>query len=187
VTFVLGAARYEGAPTFSAYLDSVAKHPELWQGVYRTAVISGEAAERLRQIPGTWRLLALSEDWCGDAVSILPVIARLAERSGTDLRVLPRDANADLMDAHLTSGTRSVPVVMVLNDAYEVATWWGPRPAVVQRWYRNEAYMLPKEERTRRKRAWYARDRGRTVVDEVIEAVERASRRVSGNGQAATR
>ena len=187
MTFVLGAARYEGAPTFSAYLDSVAKHPELWHGVYRTAVVSGESAERLRQIPGTWRLLALSEDWCGDAVSILPVIARLAERSGTDLRVLPRDANADLMDAHLTSGTRSVPVVMVLNDAYEVATWWGPRPAVVQRWYRNEAYMLPKEERTRRKRAWYARDRGRTVVDEVVETVERASRRVSGNGQAATR
>jgi hypothetical protein len=136
VTFVLGAARYEGAPTFSAYLDSVAKHPELWQGVYRTAVVSVESVERLRRIPGTWRLLALSEDWCGDAVSLLPVLARLTEQAGTDLRVLPRDANADLMDAHLTSGTRSVPVVMVLNDAYEVATWWGPRPAVVQRWYR---------------------------------------------------
>jgi len=29
VTFVLGAARYEGAPTFSAYLDSVAKLKEV--------------------------------------------------------------------------------------------------------------------------------------------------------------
>jgi hypothetical protein len=187
MSLVVGAARYEEASTFGAYLATVAKHPELWQGVYRTAVVSGDSAERLRRISGNWRLLALSEDWCGDAVSILPVIARLAEQAGTDLRVLPRDANADLMDAHLTLGTRSVPVVLVLNDAYEVVTWWGPRPAVVQRWYRNEAHMLPKEERTRRKRAWYARDRGRTVVDEVVEAVERASRRVSGNGRAATR
>jgi len=51
----------------------------------------------------------LVEDWCGDAVNTLPVIGRLAEHaSNIELRVVGRDANLDLMDAHLTNGSRSI-------------------------------------------------------------------------------
>lgn len=176
MTLVVDAARYEAAPRFPAYLESVVKNAELWRAVHRTSVVSPLAVERLRSVPGEWRLLVLSEDWCGDCVSILPVIARLAEGAGRDLRVLGRDANLDLMDERLTSGTRSIPVVMVLDAGLVVRAWWGPRPAVVQRWYRTEGLWLPKEERSRRKRAWYARDRGRTTVEEVCDSVERAAR-----------
>ena len=177
MTLVVDAARYESAPRFPAYLESVVKNAELWRGVSRTVSVSPESVERLRRVPGVWRVLVLSEDWCGDCVSILPVIGRLAEQAGMELRVLGRDANPDLMDRHLTSGTRSIPVVMILDADFVVRAWWGPRPAAVQRWYRNEGLMLPNEERGRRKRAWYARDRGRTTVAEVVDAVERAARR----------
>ena len=102
------------------------------------------------------------------------MIARLAEAAAMDLRVLPRDANPDLMDAHLSSGTRSIPVVMVLDADFRVRAWWGPRPAALQRWYR---YEPPSAERSRKKRAWYARDRGRTVLAEILDTVERAVRR----------
>lgn len=173
----IGAERYEAALTFPAYLQTVEKNAELWQAVYRTASVSPDAVARLKNVAGDSRLLALSEDWCGDAVSTLPVVARLAEQAGVDFRVLGRDENPDLMDSHLTSGTRSIPVVMVLDRDYQSIGWWGPRPALVQRWVRVEALLLSKEVRGRRKRAWYARDRGRTTVDEVIEAVERAARR----------
>jgi hypothetical protein len=177
VSFFVGAERFDAAMRFPAYLETVVRNAELWQGVYRTGSVSTDAVARLQNVPGRWRLLALSEDWCGDAVSTLPVVARLAEKAGVDFRVLGRDANPDVMDAHLTSGTRSIPVVMVLDADYRSVGWWGPRPAVVQRWVRVEALLLSKEVRGRRKRAWYARDRGRTTVDEVIEAVERAARR----------
>ena len=177
MTFPVGADRYEAALRFPAYLQTVEKNAELWQGMLRTAAVSADAVARLRNVRGNWRLLALSEDWCGDAVSTLPIVARLADQAGLEFRVLPRDKNPDLMDAHLTSGTRSIPVVMVLDGDFRSLGWWGPRPAVVQRWMRNEALLLPKDVRGRRKRAWYARDRGRTTVEEVIEAVERAARR----------
>jgi thiol-disulfide isomerase/thioredoxin len=185
VTLVVDAARYEAAPRFPAYLESVVKHAELWRAVYRTATVSAMAVERLRSMSGEWRLLALSEEWCGDCVSTLPVIGRLAEQAGLDLRILGRDANPDLRDAHLTSGTHSIPVVMVLDADFLVRAWWGPRPAVVQRWYRNEGLMLPNEERSRRKRAWYARDRGRTTVAEMVDAIERAVRRAKNIEQRA--
>jgi hypothetical protein len=177
VSVFVGAERYDAALTFPAYLQTVEKNAELWQAVYRTGSVSPDAVARLKNVGGNWRLLSLSEDWCGDAVSTLPVVARLAEQAGVDFRVLGRDKNPDLMDAHLTSGTRSIPVVMVLDSDYRSVGWWGPRPAIVQRWVRVEALLLSKEVRGRRKRAWYARDRGRTTVDEVIEAVERAARR----------
>jgi hypothetical protein len=182
VTPVVDAALYEAAPRFPAYLASVVRHAELWHGVYRTAVVSSESVQRLRRLTGEWRLLALSEDWCGDCVSTLPIIARLTEQAGIDFRIHGRDANAGLMDAHLTSGTRSIPVVMVLDSEFREWTWWGPRPAVVQRWYRNEGLLLPGPEQSRRKRAWYARDRGRTTVLEVVDAIERAERSAKRKG-----
>ena len=176
MTRVVDATRFEAAPRFPAYLSSVEKNPELRQAVYRTVVVPAEAVERLRNVAGQWRFLALSEDWCGDCVSTLPLIARLAELSGIDLRVLERDANDDLMAEHLTVATRSIPVVMVLDHEFRERGWWGPRPTPVQRWYRNEGLLLPGPERSRRKRAWYARDRGRTTLAEVVETVERAAR-----------
>jgi hypothetical protein len=169
--------RYHDSPTFEAYLESVVKNAELWRAVYRTSTVDPASVSRLGAVADGGRFLALSEDWCTDAVSVLPVIARLAEQAGVDLRVLARDANPDLMDAHLTCGTRSIPVVMVLDRGGAVRAWWGPRPCHLQRWMRTEGIWLPNEDRARRKRAWYARDRGRSSVAEVVEMAHRAARR----------
>ena len=97
--------RYLAATDFRSYLESVGKNKELWHAIYERASISPEILDEARRIPGTWHMLALSEDWCGDAVNLLPVLARLAEQvPGLDLRLLSRDQNPDLMDAHLTGG-----------------------------------------------------------------------------------
>ena len=46
-----------------------------------------------------------------------------------DLRMIERDQNLDLMDAHLTNGkSRSIPVVILLDDGFCERGWWGPRP-----------------------------------------------------------
>jgi hypothetical protein len=140
------------------------------------SAVDPDSVDRLREVSTGLRLLALSEDWCGDCVSVLPVVARLAVLAGVDLRVLSRDANEDIIDEHLTAGTKSIPVVMVLDESLRERAWWGPRPSVLQRWYRNEGLLLTGPERGRRKRAWYARDRGRTTVAEVVDTVERAAR-----------
>ena len=176
MTWTIDPARYAEAPTFTAYLATVVKHAELWHGVYRTSSVEPEAVERFRRAAAGLRLLVLSEDWCGDCVSVVPIVARLAEQAGVDLRLLARDANDDIIGAHLTSGTKSIPVVMVLDAGLRELAWWGPRPSAVQRWYRNEGLLLAGPERGRRKRMWYARDRGRTTVAEVLDTVERAAR-----------
>jgi hypothetical protein len=168
-------ARYLAAPTFSEYLETVDKNAELWHGVYERVRLPQDLVEEARAVPGRWSLLALSEDWCGDAVNTLPVVARLAESVGWDFRVLLRDENDDVMDAHLTDGrSRSIPVVIVYDADLEEVGWWGPRPREMQEWVMEEGLSLPSPERYKVVRGWYARDRGQTVIRELLEIVAAA-------------
>lgn len=168
--------RFLGALPFPTFLETAKTNVALWRAVYDHARIDDAAVARAVALGGPWRLLILSEDWCGDAVNTVPVLTRLTERApNLELRLLERDTNPDLMDAHLTGTSRSIPVVMVLDRDYEERSWWGPRPTALQAWAISpEARAMPKDERYKEIRRWYARDHGATTVDEVLAAVERA-------------
>ena len=169
--------RYLAAQDFETMLASATKNAELWAAIWRRAQVPQEFVDRVRGLSGEWHLLVLSEDWCGDAVNTIPVLAKLAERSpNLDLRILPRDANPDLMDAHLSGTSRAIPVVMALDAEFVERGWWGSRPAELQRWALAEGLLLEKTERYRHVRTWYARDHGRTTLDEVVSMLERCER-----------
>ncbi|MEP6617820.1 MAG: thioredoxin family protein [bacterium] len=170
-------ARYLAAQDFSSMLRDVQKNAELWAAVWRRAHVPQQYLDRVAALGRPWHLLALSEDWCGDAVNTLPVIAKLAELSPlVDLRVLARDSNDDLMAAHLTGLSRSIPVVMALDDQYVERGWWGPRPSELQQWVLGPGQAMDKVARYRDVRAWYARDHGTTALDELLRVLERAAR-----------
>ena len=174
--FSVNAERYYAAYDFAGYVGTAHKNVDLWHGLYRLLQVDDDLVARAAAIPGEWHLLALSEDWCGDAVNVLPLVARLAERvPNFDLRILARDRNPDLMDAHLTKGSRSIPVVMLLDERFVEHAWWGPRPAPLQAWRFSEGRSMPGPERTKWMRQWYARDRGRTTLEEIVAMLERGA------------
>ena len=169
---------WDRAIPFEAFLDVAETNCDLWTNTYRRATVPADLVERAQAVAGSWRLLVLSEDWCGDASNTVPPLAAFAREAGNlELRMLDRDDNLELMDEHLTNGTaRSIPVVMVLDGAGVERGWWGPRPADLQAWFESaEAQALDKEDRYRELRKWYARDKGRTTVREVLAIVERAA------------
>jgi hypothetical protein len=99
----------------------------------------------------------------------VPVLARLAEEvPGVSLKLLDRDENPQVMDRYLTDGTRSIPLVILLDHDFNELGHWGPRPAVLQSWVRANLNRMPKEERLREQRRWYARDRGGSVLEEIL-------------------
>jgi hypothetical protein len=168
--------RYLGAPEFGEMLATAEKNAELWAAVWRRAVVPEEYVGRVAALGGAWHLLVLSEDWCGDAVNTVPVVARLAELApNLDLRVLARDENLDLMDAHLTGTSRSIPVVIALDDEFREHGWWGPRPGELQRWVLGPGLAMEKGERYREIRTWYARDHGVATLEEVVTMLERTA------------
>lgn len=167
--------RFLEGQTLESYIDSAQRNQEFWRGVYRNARVAADLLPRVAAVTGRWNLLVLSEDWCGDAVNSVPVIVRLAESiAECECRIVSRDANPDLMNSHLTTGTRSIPVVMVLDDTYQEKGWWGPRPAELQRWFLTEGFRMEKPDRSRQMREWYARDRGRSAQAEVLAIIEAA-------------
>ncbi|MGK2963104.1 MAG: thioredoxin family protein [Gemmatimonadaceae bacterium] len=165
--------RFFGGSTFSDLLARPGDNGGLWAMIYRVAKLTPDAARRAGNLRGHWHILVISEDWCGDSVSVLPYIARLEECcDNIDMRIIGRDANRDLMDAHLTGLSRSIPVAIVYDEEFRERGWWGPRPGPLQRWVMSEGLALPKPDRYRHMRAWYARDRGQTVVAELIDIME---------------
>ncbi len=170
-------ARYCAARPFDRFLAEAEVNRDLWQAVSKRAVVSDFAVERVQALGGHWHLLVLADDWCGDAVNTLPVLARLADLADNlDLRVLPRDENPDLMDSHLSPrGARAIPVVMILDESFRERGWWGARPAELQRWVDETGSTISKTDRYREIRRWYARDKGATAVDEIIRIAERAA------------
>jgi hypothetical protein len=168
--------RFDSAGTFEDYLDVVEKNRDLWRGIYDRVRLPDSIVAAAREVSGGWHLVALTEDWCGDAVNTLPVIARLADEAGWDMRVLSRDENLDLMDAHLTNGrSRSIPVVIVYDEEFNEVGWWGPRPSEVQRWVIDEGLSLPTPERYKIVRQWYAKDKGESTLRELLEVIADAA------------
>lgn len=169
--------RFESALSFSRYLETVRRNEDLWRGIHDRVRLPDGIVEEVRALPGTWRLLALSEDWCGDAANILPVISRLADRlPNVELRVLPRDENPDIMDAHLTNGTsRSIPIVMLLDEDCRERAWWGPRPGKLQKWVMEEGIKMDPGPRYARVRRFYARDKGKAILSELVGLMRSAA------------
>ena len=167
--------RYENAASFAEFLRGATANAEMWQAMASRARVPDDVLRDVESIGGRWHLLVLAEDWCGDAINTLPVLAALADlASNLDLRILPRDANPDLMDTHLTGTSRSVPVVILLDVNYAERAWWGPRPEPLQAWVLQAGRALTKEDRYREVRRWHARDRGATTLAEVVAALRGA-------------
>lgn len=166
--------RFFAGCTFAELLARPKDNGELWEAIYKRAALTDEARERASKLEGHWHMLVLNEDWCGDSVNILPYISRLEECcDNIDMRILSRDLNHDLMDAHLTGSSRSIPIAIVYDLDFVERGWWGPRPRPLQDWVLSEGLALPKPDRYRHIRTWYARDRGQTVVSELLSIMER--------------
>lgn len=154
---------------FESFVAQSTQHQGLWRGIYRLARLPQWVIE-CGTDGCTRRLLVIAEDWCGDASNTIPILARWAEATeGVDLRIVKRDENPELMDRYLTNGSRSIPIVIVLDEDYQEVGHWGPRPTELQAWVMANKDLIPKEELYPQVRRWYARDRGQTTIKEVME------------------
>jgi hypothetical protein len=161
---------WDDALTFEAFLAASTKHKGLWEGIYGIARLP-EWATAAVSAGVRRKLLVIAEDWCGDASSTVPVLAKLAAGApGVELRIILRDQHPEVMDRYLTNGSRSIPIVIALDEDYRELGHWGPRPRELQAWVMANRLTVPKAELYPQVRQWYARDHGETTIREVLEA-----------------
>jgi hypothetical protein len=161
---------------FDAFLEAAQEHREMWHAIAGRTALDDTSQQRAQAISQPLRLVALADDWCGDAINTLPVAARIAEAApGVELRIVPRDDWPELMDRHLTNGARSIPIVAIVDAAGTCLGAWGPRPAVLQQCFEETGRAMEFDDRHRELRRWYAQDRGVSTAHGLLDLLEVAS------------
>ncbi|HEX9728466.1 MAG TPA: thioredoxin family protein [Gemmatimonadales bacterium] len=163
---------WEEALPYERFVAEADKNCGLWEGVYRVARIPPWAFQQACDQGRDVRLLVIAEDWCGDASNTVPILAKLGDvASCLEMRIVRRDQHPELMDHYLTNGARAIPIVIALDADSRELGHWGPRPADLQAWAIAHRDM-PSAERYKQTRAWYAKDRGGSVLREVLALLQ---------------
>lgn len=139
--------------------------------VDKTTVLNEELLATLNNINAKYKLLVITEGWCGDAAQIVPVINKIvnAAPNKLTLKLVLRDENLPLIDTHLTNGGRAIPVLLILDeDGKLVLPKWGPRPEVLQdlivHWKKQNVDM---EVLAVQLHGWYAKDKTVAIQKEL--------------------
>jgi hypothetical protein len=115
--------------TYAEWSAQIDRNQEKFQYNYETTepnhddVAAIKAAMAKPGGPAT--VLALGEAWCPDVVRGMPVIAKLCEATGLDLKIFFRDQNLDIMNEFLYKGEfQSIPtLVFYSEDMKQLGTW----------------------------------------------------------------
>jgi hypothetical protein len=173
-------ATFQSGQTYAEMVATAKSQADLFAHFRGRASAAPEYLARIERTGRRWHLLAVSEDWCGDSVNILPWVDALDAGSPlVELRIIERDRHLDLMDQHLTNGrSRSIPIVILLDDRFVERAWWGPRALEMQQWFETpEAQALSKDARYKELRIRYSRDRGRAILEEITSMIGFAAAR----------
>ena len=116
---VVTAERFAAGLTYQEYRERIQRNQAKFDYNYDETRLADDDARAFRELAsrpdGPARVLALAEDWCPDVFRGLPVMARIAEAAGMELRVFSRDQNIDIMNEFLHQGKhQSIPVFVLL-------------------------------------------------------------------------
>ncbi len=138
--------------------------------------LNEETLTRTQKINKEFTWLVLTESWCGDAAQTLPVFNKFAEANEKiDLKVVLRDENEELMNKFLTNGNKSIPKLIVVDNASkEVVGSWGPRSVKAAKMVTDykEKYGKIDDKLKTDLQNWYNDDKGTHIELEMVELID---------------
>ncbi|UTE72582.1 thioredoxin family protein [Rossellomorea marisflavi] len=173
---------YQKAMSSDAYLEYMKENKERTASILEKFSIPEEDRELLERIgEHSLKVIAITEDWCGDAMVNIPILLKLAEAANIEVKMILRDENLELMDQYLTNGTsRSIPIFIIIDEEGKERMVWGPRAPMVKKVVDDENAKLPprdhedfplrKKEMIQRLGNLYSTDR--TIWQEVYDSLK---------------
>ena len=174
------ASLYESGVTFAEFLDAADRREETWHGNFDGAEVSSDLMQRARAAGGSWRMLVVAEDWCGDSANTIPYVAHLADLlENVDLRIVDSEVGRSVMETYPTpDGRAATPTVVLLNDEGHAVGCFVERPTDLQTWFLDQENQLEEDDLYDQKYQWYDDDAGATTLAEIVSMIEGAA---SGN------
>ncbi|WP_395043425.1 thioredoxin family protein [Flavobacterium sp.] len=142
----------------------------------KTIEINQEVKLFLENLNKNYIWLVISEGWCGDAAQILPIINKMSlESSKIDFRIVLRDENDELMKLFLTNGSKSIPIVIIIEkDTLQVINHFGPRPQGAKKLildYKTKHGIIDETAKIELQK-WYLNDKGISTQTEIMELMK---------------
>jgi hypothetical protein len=128
---------FEKASDYEQYLaESPSHHAKRWLDMAaKIPALEDEQQQRLSGYNRILNVLMVSGVWCGDCMQHGPMIKRIVDTCGDQvrLRVIDRDADATLRDELRIMGAMRVPVVVFLTEDFFEIGRFGDRPLTTYR------------------------------------------------------
>ncbi len=134
---VVTPERFARGLSFHEYVSGLEKRRDKYERDYANFTPTAEEIAELKALVdrpgGPAKVLVITELWCPDCWREVPVMARLAEATGIELRILARDENLDVMQEFLRDGEfQSIPVFVFYTRDHRYLAHWIERSAVAQ-------------------------------------------------------
>ena len=134
---VVTPERFEQGVSYETYMGQIKVNKARFEEFYNNFSVTAEDAAALKELVsksnGPAKMLVLGEDWCGDVIRGLPVLARMSEASGMRMVIFPRDENHDIMNEFLKNGQwMSIPTAVFYTKDHEYICHWIERPEIAE-------------------------------------------------------
>ena len=119
--------------------------------------------------------IIITEPWCGDAAHSVPMLAKMASKNpNITVDIQLRDSAPFLIDSYLTNGGKSIPILVIRNEAGQDLAVWGPRPKACQQLFLNlKEQGVDFSEIKEEIQKWYNADKGTEIQKEIQAVLEK--------------
>jgi len=168
---------YAQGKTYIEFRDAATRRVDAWNDHYANAQVPDALRTRVTAVAGSWRLLVVAEDWCGDSANTIPYVAKLVDVAGNlDMRIINSTVGKAIMESHRTpDGRAATPTVILLTEDSEEAGCFVERPRYLQDWWLSNEDDLSRKDLLDQKYAWYAEDEGQETLEEIVAMIEAAA------------
>jgi hypothetical protein len=114
---------------YKQWMEQIDRNQDKFEENYAGIQPNGEEVAAIKALmskaSGPATCLALGEAWCPDVFRGLPVIAKLCEETGLELKIFFRDQNLDIMNEFLYKGEfQSIPtLIFYTKDHNQLGVW----------------------------------------------------------------
>ena len=115
--------------TYKEWMEQIDRNQEKFVDNYEGTQLNAEDVAAIKATVakpgGPATVMAIGEPWCPDVFRGMPVIAKLCEATGLDLKIFFRDQNLDIMNEFLYKGEfQSIPTLVFYDkDMNKLGSW----------------------------------------------------------------
>ena len=162
--------------TFAQFVDAAVARREGWLRLQREAVVPNALIARARAVGGSWSLLVIARDGCGDSMNLVPYAARLADSvPGLNLRIVSmKDGEAAASTHRTQDGRMATPTFILLDSTGADMGCLVELPAPLRQWTDKARATLSSDSLHAYRNTFYAKDRGVSLATELVVMLESA-------------